>query len=42
MEKPEEPKSEPKPKTKRKSKSGKAPGSKVLTIEKGIFILTFD
>jgi hypothetical protein len=31
-----------KPKRTRKPKSGKAPGSKVLTIETGIFVLSFD
>jgi hypothetical protein len=32
----------PKPKRTRKPKSGKAPGSKVLIIEKGVFVLSFD
>jgi hypothetical protein len=32
----------PKPKRTRKPKSGKAPGSKVLVIEKGMFVLSFD
>jgi hypothetical protein len=32
----------PKPKRTRKPKSGKTPGSKVLMIETGIFVLSFD
>lgn len=45
MEQKEEPQPAPKPKPKprtKKSKSGKAPGSKVMTIEKGNFVLVFD
>jgi hypothetical protein len=40
-EKPEE-KPKEKPKRTRKPKSGKAPGSKLMTIEKGNFVLVFD
>lgn len=45
MEQKEEPQPVPKPKPKprtKKSKSGKAPGSKVMIIEKGNFVLVFD
>lgn len=45
MEQKEEPQPAPKPKPKprtKKPKSGKAPGSNVMTIEKGNFVLVFD
>lgn len=38
----EKPVEKPKVKKPRKKKSVKAPGSTVMTIEKGVFILTFD
>lgn len=40
--KPEKPVEKPKVKKPRKKKSAKAPGSTVMIIEKGVFVLTFD
>jgi hypothetical protein len=42
MDEEKEVKPKEKPKRTKKPKSGKVPGPKVLTIEKGIFVLVFD